>query len=176
MKRRFSILLLSITLAALLLLSACNTPASDPTPTPPATTTTAATTTTVDRDTLQNPDLTDIEREIIEAAWDEYKANAEAHYTINNVRITYLEPCGDAYVLFITDFKPFLEWYTSETIVGNHDYEFRYSTSQSLKVYRDGKFSSLQYALDNGVISEDELSTVWNAYKTKHSDLYDSNE
>ncbi len=173
MKRRFSILPLSIILAALLMLSACNTPASDPTTTPPATTT-AATTTTADRDTLQNPDLTDIEREIIEAAWAEYKANAEAHCTINDVQITYLKSCKDAYVLFITDFKPFLEWYTSETIVGNHDYEFRYSTSQSLKVYRDGKFSSLQYALDNGIISEDELSAVWTAYKTQFADLHDS--
>ncbi|MBO5778744.1 MAG: hypothetical protein J6R82_04165 [Clostridia bacterium] len=43
MKRRFSTLSLSITLAALLLLSACNTPASDPTTTPPATTTTEPT-------------------------------------------------------------------------------------------------------------------------------------
>ena len=175
MKRRFSTLSLSITLAALLLLTACASPSEGTAiTTPPANTTTAATTTTADRDTLTKPDLTDIEREIIEAMWAKYKKNAAPHYSINTINLDrFFFQCGDAYVLFVIDFKAPGEMLTKETI---GEYEFRYTDTLSLSVYHDGEFTSLAGAHASGIISDDELKTVWEAYQAKYPGMYESDE
>jgi hypothetical protein len=171
--------ILTLTLAALLLLTACAAPSEDAaTPsTPPVTTsatTTAATTTTADRDTLTKPDLTDIEREIIEAMWAKYKKNAAPYYSINTINLdSFFFQCGDAYALFVIDFKAPEEMLTKETI---GEYEFRYTDTLSLSVYHDGEFTSLAGAHASGILSDDELKTVWEAYKAKYPGIYDSDE
>ena len=168
--------ILTLTLAALLLLSSCAAPSEDAAnTTPPATTTTtAATTTTADRDTLTKPDLTDIEREIIEAMWAKYKKNASWHQSINTINLDrFFFQCGDAYVLFVIDFKAPGLMHTEEFI---GEYEFRYSNTLSLSVYHDGEFTSLADAYASGIISDDELKTVWEAYQAKYPGIYESDE
>jgi hypothetical protein len=173
MKRIFLLML-----AALLLFTACAAPDENATPsTPPVTTsatTTAATTTTADRDTLTKSDLTDIEREIIEAMWAKYKKNAAPYYSINTINLDrFFFQCGDAYVLFVIDFKAPGEMLTKETI---GEYEFRYTDTLSLSVYHDGEFTSLEGAYASGILSDDELKTVWEAYQAKYPGIYDSDE
>ena len=143
--------------------------------------TTAATTTavtTVDRDTLTKPNLTDIEVEIITAMWENYKSaalnNPITFYTINDISLNrFFEPCGDAYVLFVTDFMPHGDMLTKETVA---DCEFRYLSTQRLSVYYAGKFYSLQDAYTASVVTGEEIRTVWEAYKAKYSGNYDPAE
>lgn len=165
-------------LAALLLFTACASPDENATPsTPPVTTsatTTAATTTTADRDTLTKPDLTDIEREIIEAMWAKYKKNAAPYYSINTINLDrFFFQCGDAYALFVIDFKAPGQMLTEEFI---GEYEFRYTDTLSLSVYHDGEFTSLAGAHASGILSDDELKTVWEAYQAKYPGIYESDE
>ena len=169
--------ILTLTLAALLLLTACAAPSENATPsTPPVTTsaTTTAATTTADRDTLTKPDLTDIEREIIEAMWAKYKKNAAPYYSINTINLDrFFFQCGDVYALFVIDFKAPGLMHTEEFI---GEYEFRYSNTLSLSVYHDGEFTSLADAYASGIISDDELKTVWEAYQAKYPGIYESDE
>lgn len=174
MKKIFSNILLIFTIGVLL------TSCVDASNTNNTLATTAATTvaTTADRDTLTNPDLSEIEIEIITAMWEKYKSaalnNPITFYTINDISLEeFFEPCGDAYVLFVTDFMPRGDMLTKETVA---DCEFRYVSTQRLSVYCDGEFYSLQNAYTAGVVTGEEIRTVWEAYKAQNPTEYDPAE
>lgn len=167
MKKQIIIVLLILLMGVTLLSCADTAPAASPDGTTAATTTAV---TTADRDTLTKPDLSEIEVEIIEAMWAKYKSQAESYFTINDISLNrFFEPCGDGYVLFVTDFIPPADMLWEETI---EEYEFRYSNITQLYYYLDGEFYTLQMAYASKMITDDQLRTVWEAYKVKFPSYY----
>ena len=52
-------------------------------------------------------------------------------------------------------------------------YEFRYTNLTKLSVFENGAYYTLGSAYSAGVLTDEELKTVWEAYKAEYPGLYD---
>lgn len=166
-----------LTLAALLLVGCADM--GDPSrtlATEAPTVTTTATVTILNRDAIATPEqFTDDEIEIITAMWNKYKQYAGEDSTINgiaeNLNQCGLIQCGDGYVLNVIDYKAFADALHSEIIGG---YEFRHTCIIELDYYHNGEFYLLKDAYANGLITDDELRSAWEEFKTKYPSRYEN--
>ncbi|MBQ8288840.1 MAG: hypothetical protein IJX76_08755 [Clostridia bacterium] len=140
-------------------------------------TTTAVT--TVDRDTLTKPNLSEERVALLNSVWATVKDTVDEELTINNLSVgSFYVQCGNAYVCFYRGCRKdnlilSSPMETQDTVEG---YEFYYSDTTKLTVFENGRSYSLQGAYSAGVLTEEELRTVWEAYKAEYPGLYDSDE
>lgn len=92
-------------------------------------------------------------------------------YTVNDVRIESYGMCGDCRVAFVdTTDMAYLAVLTEENIAG---YSFRYTSSRTLKVYKDGEYKSLQEAYDAGWFDTSSLGLFFVSYRDAHPSYYE---
>ena len=169
--------LLALTISVFLLASCADTADTDT----GDTTTTAATTaaTTVGRDTLTNPNLSEERVALLNSVWAAVKDTVDEELTINNLKVgSFYVQCDNAYVCFYQgcqkdDFVFSCPMLSQDTVAG---YVFYYSDLTKLTVFEDGRSYSLQGAYSAGVLTEEELRTVWEAYKAKNPGIYADEE
>ena len=142
--------------------------------------TTAATTTavtTLDRDTLTKPNLTPEREALLRSVWAAVKNTVDKDLTINNLSVaSFYVKCGDAYVCFYRGCKKDntiidLMMMCKDTV---GDYEFRYTNLTKLSVFENGGYYTLSGAYAAGVLTDEELKTVWEAYKAEYPGRYES--
>lgn len=138
------------------------TQAPVPTTTVPAPATTGAVDTkpweaepTFDPDTLLAQLSEDVKHQILA----DYRA-ANAELTTEELQLRVFGVFGEVYVLFV-DGEAWGAMETEETVGG---LRFCYSSTQYLLVYAGGHFYRLQNALDEKIITADELQTVFDNY------------
>ncbi len=125
----------------------------------------------ITRDTLLKTDLTDLEKEIITAMWEQCKSSAMASgLTVNDIPLETLIPCGNGYALKQVDFIPSANTYYREIIAG---YDFRYTVPDTLDFYLDGEFCALHKAYTSGKITAEDVGTVWQVFKASSPSLYE---
>ncbi|MBQ8288839.1 MAG: hypothetical protein IJX76_08750 [Clostridia bacterium] len=144
--------------------------------TPPVT---IGTVTTVSRDTLTNPDASADRVALLNSVWAAVKDTVGEELTINNLMVgSFYVQSDNAYICFYLGCRkdgtitvaPML---SKDTVEG---YEFRYTDTTKLTVFENGRSYSLQGAYSAGVLTEEELRTVWEAYKAEYPRIYDSDE
>lgn len=92
-------------------------------------------------------------------------------YTVDDVRIESYGMCGDCRVAFVdTTDMAYLAVLTEENIAG---YSFRYTSSRTLKVYKDGEYKSLQEAYDAGWFDTSSLGLFFVSYRDAHPSYYE---
>ncbi len=132
---------------------------------------TTAAVTTVDPGKLTNPNLTDIEKEIITAMWKNYPILASLTNSINDLSVgEFFVPCGTGYVLWVTDGKASANSLYRVIIAG---YDFRYSSVNPLDLYLNGEFCLLHEAYTSGKITADDVKSVWEAYRNAYPTRYE---
>ena len=166
-----------LTLTALLLcgcadMGSADTPADSTAATTPAVTEDP-------RDVLTNPEaLTPIQLEITKATWKNHRELLQNSPTLSYITIdmvaehfsrTFLVPCGKGYA--VVDFA-FIAPGMAETKELLGSYEFRYTTTHQLSYYENGQFYDLEDAYTAKLFTDDDLRSVWEAYKETHLDLY----
>ena len=78
--------------------------------------------------------------------------------------VAYFGQYGEAHVGFINGIMMYTQALTSETIAG---VTFRYNTGQKLLVYFEGELMRLGEAYDRGVLTQEHLIALHNAYAPK---------
>lgn len=142
--------------------------------------TTAVTTTvtTIDRDVVYNPnaELTDQQIQLYEAIWAAIQNDVAEEWTINDISVgSFVVQCDEAFVCFFYGCPENgqADALSEETVEG---YQFRYTTLTPLGVFANGHSYSLRSAYSAGVLTKEELRTIWEAYKAKYPGRYESDE
>ena len=168
-----------LTLTALLLCGCADMgdPADTPADISPDTTTVATTAaTTIDRDVISNPErYSDLEIKAMRAVWATVENTVDQKYTINNLFIDGLGAptdkgiyeFGDAIVCIYRGCADVMyhlpmDNEQSEFVL---DYEFRYQDSKRLNVFLSGRTYTLTDAYDEGILTEEDIVTIWQDYK-----------
>lgn len=139
-----------------------------------------------ERNILTNPQLlTEDEIKIVKAMWYKnlsFVTNYRPDMTINTVaehfKDEFFLPCGGGYVFFEYDFveqrNPDTRHH-QDTIGG---YDFRSTSGDTLYYYQDGYFFPLNasYGANWAQITEEQLKEIWEAYKAKYPEYYESEE
>ena len=77
---------------------------------------------------------------------------------------------GQAYAVFVDGFFGYADVIAVETVRG---LRFLYPSMQPMYIYADSQFFRLREALDGGVLTEDDLQTLYETYKGWNQALYD---
>lgn len=77
---------------------------------------------------------------------------------------------GDAYALFVDGHLAYSDVLTSETVCG---VTFRYPSTQTMYVYADGQFYSLQEAYDAQMITYEDILAIYKNYKSAYPVYYE---
>ena len=164
-----------LTLAALLLVG-CEAATNSGTQTPDQTTaaTTTAPVTTLDRDTLANPEAySELKLKAVKAVWEASKGTVKNDLTINHVAILSEIYEYDEAIVCMAQIGSILMSSPGHTEEAVLDYEFRYGDSDQYKVYANCKEYSLSEAYTAGVLTEDEIRSLWEAHKAANSIYYE---
>ena len=158
-------------LAALLLCSCADTGA--PADTSADSTTTAVT--TIDRDQLTRSTLSKQQEALYCSAWEAVKNTVPQDCTIDNLHfrgtIRQYDEAFICYYLGCSKNGLFTETceITSQTVAG---YEFIYGSNIQATVFANGKKYNLETAYNAGVLTEDEIRTLWEEHKAGNSTYY----
>ena len=140
----------------------------------PASTTTAVT--TIDRDELTLSNLSEQQKKLYHSAWEALKDRLPEDCTINNLVFgSLIMEYDEAIVCYyrgaLSDKSSITEGCgtTQQTVAG---YEFCYSSSLQMAVFANGKKYNLKSAYEAGVLSEDEIRTIWEDHKARNENLY----
>lgn len=77
---------------------------------------------------------------------------------------------GDAYALFVDGHLAYSDVLTSETVCG---VTFRYPSTQTMYIYADGQFYSLQEAYDAQMITYEDILAIYKNYKSAYPVYYE---
>lgn len=88
-------------------------------------------------------------------------------YSVNMVELTIVSYLGDRFALFV-DIPPHIFYDQTMCLVTVNDLQFWYRTSQTMYLYYEGRFYTFQNALDEKVITEAQLATVWEDYYAQY--------
>lgn len=87
-------------------------------------------------------------------------------YTAEDVEIERVTAVfDDRYVLFVDGIFGYLDWIETEIVNG---YDFVYGSSQKMYLYYGGYYYRLQEACDAGLLSNDELQKLYDAYRSEY--------
>ena len=129
-----------------------------------------------DPNTLVFPErYTETQLKAIWAVWAAYKNKniSPKLRTINDISTLNIILHGDTVVchVFIRNYEyPSIAYLEEETILG---YRFVYRFYSPLRVFTNGTVYSFQEAYDAGVLTEDEIRTIWEEHKAQNKDLYE---
>lgn len=148
---------------------------------PSETTATTATTETnppIDRDEITNPEkYTDLEIKVRKAIWAIIKNTVRKELTINDISLlgNFVFECDEAMICFYLGCPgPAPEFmFSEETVLG---YQFDYSTTTQLKVIANGGIHTLQGAYDAGILIEEEIRSLWEAYTGNQAEVPETKE
>lgn len=113
-----------------------------------------------ERDILTKSDLTDLQKELYHAVWEYRKDDLPESYTINHLSFRpWILKIRDLYICF-----PKQEVGYAVTTVCVEGYAFVYNDTAQLQVFAHGEFHTLQSAYDVGILSIDDIRTIWLAY------------
>ena len=128
-----------------------------------------ATENSTDRDTLRNPQqYTESEIKAIYAIWDAYKETHREHLTINDVLPSDVSLHGDALVCYDTIGTFWGEALSVDTAL---DYRFVYPSQQQKRVFANGTVYTFQEAYDAGILTENDIHTLWEEHKERYPTL-----
>ena len=133
--------------------------------------TTAPAVTTVDRDKINNPEkYTELELKAKKAVWEYSKPGiTNPDVTINNVMVSNVAQYGDAIVCYYTivtgNFVALTPSIHTEEVLG-YTFEYPYLQYQ-LYVFANKGRHTLQGAYDAGLLTEDNIRTIWEQYNGK---------
>ena len=168
--------LLPLLILAALLLAGCEAATNSGTQTPDQTTaaTTTAPVTTLDRDTLTNPETySELKLKAVKAIWNASKEKVKNDLTINHVEILSDIYEYDEAIVCMAQIGSVLmssPGQTEETVL---EYEFIYGYTDQYKVYANGKEYSLSEAYTAGVLTKEEIRSLWEVHKAKNSLYYE---
>ena len=137
----------------------------------PAATTTAVT--TVDPDELTLPNLSELQKKLYHSAWEAMKGRLGDYCTINDLRFgTFVWESDEALVCYYrgyvtSEYSSITEGqaFTSQTVAG---YQFVYGSTLQLSVFANGKQYNLKSAYTAGVLTEEEIGSLWEAHKARN--------
>ncbi|MBQ7324374.1 MAG: hypothetical protein IJW98_01375, partial [Clostridia bacterium] len=93
---------------------------------------------------------------------------------VSKLSLRVIGQYSDNYIVFVDDADTlYPDKFTTDMVAG---YDFRYGTAQTLLVYRslNGRFYTLFDAYKDGLLTSTTIRTLYNQYKTKYPDLYNS--
>ena len=100
------------------------------------------------------------------------KADAVKHFSTpsdtckpEEVGLRIISQFGDTYALFVD--LPFLMYTQAFWAEKVNDLIFRYSNGQRMYIYVDGAFYTFQEAFDEKIITDDQLTTIWEDYNAR---------
>ena len=159
-------LLTLLILAALLLVGCADM--GEPIGTQPSATTAV---TTDERDVIETPEkYTELELKAKKAVWAYSKIGiTNPDVTINNVMVSNISEYGDAIVCYYTivtgNFVALTPSIHTEEVLG-YTFEYPYLQYQ-LYVFANNRRYTLQGAYDAGLLTEDNIRTIWEQYNGK---------
>lgn len=129
---------------------------------------------TIDRDQL-TLSLSKHQEELYRSAWEAVKDTVPQDYTIDHLHfhgtIMQYDEAFICYYLGCSKDGSFTNApaVTSQTVAG---YEFIYGSTTQFTVFANGKKYNLETAYDAGVLTEDEIRTLWEEHKAGNSTYY----
>lgn len=94
---------------------------------------------------------------------------AEDGHTASELTVTYYGEYDGAHVGFVHGILHYTQAFTSETVGG---VTFRYSTGQKLLVFFEGELMSLAEAYESGILTQEHLRALHDAYAPKDNDNF----
>lgn len=107
------------------------------------------------------------EQEIQAKYWSEYVPYEKSEY-MEYPEIKFLGTYNDAHAIYVLDDS-------KGGTIGVHyinGYEFRFAGEQTIYLYKDGQFQTLQEALDSKKVSSDDLKAIYDAFVIQVKDHY----
>ena len=110
------------------------------------------------------------EMQVLKQIWASIKDQVDPQLTINDISIgSFIYPINGGYVCFYYGCPG--EPSVHEEIIWLQDQLidsllFKYDSETSLSVIKNGNFCSLRTAYENGLLTKEELTAIWEAYRT----------